>query len=87
MKWISVKEKLPPTMCLVMVCREIRIDCLDHPILVHDIGMLEGTGPSDRWKLESQQYCPLPCKPTLRSEIVTHWMKLPKLPNSNNTNI
>ena len=79
-KWISVKEKLPPTHHLVLVCREIRIDCLDHPILTTDIGMLTGTGLYDRWNFESQQYSPLPQKPTLESGIVTHWMELPKLP-------
>lgn len=80
MKWYNVKEKLPPVCCRVMVCRELRIDCLDHPILTHDIGILEGTGPSDRWKLDSQQYSPLPCTPTLDSGIITHWARLPKLP-------
>ena len=80
MKWYDVKKKLPPTHCLVMVCRELRIKGLDHPVLTHDIGMLEGTEPSDRWKLESQQYSPLPCTPTLSSGIITHWARLPKLP-------
>ncbi|MBQ9646131.1 MAG: hypothetical protein IJV24_07230 [Prevotella sp.] len=80
MKWYDVKEKLPPTHSRVMVCRELRIECLDHPILTHDIGMLEGTGPSDRWKLDSQQYSPLPTTPTLSSGIITHWAWLPKLP-------
>ena len=80
MKWYDVKEKLPPTHCRVMVCRELRIECLDHPILTHDIGMLKGTGPSDRWELDSQQYCPLPTTPTLSSGIITHWARLPKLP-------
>ncbi len=80
MEWISVEEKLPPTHHRVMVCRELRIDGLDHPILTHDIGMLEGTEPSDRWKLNSQDYCVLPCKPTISSGIISHWMELPKLP-------
>lgn len=80
MKWYDVREKLPPTHSRVMVCRELRIECLDHPILTHDIGILEGTGPLDRWKLDSQQYSPLPTTPTLSSGIITHWARLPKLP-------
>ena len=80
MKWIDCKEKLPPTYRRVLVCREIRLSRLEHPVLIHDIGMLQGTDSSDRWKLESQQYCPLPISPTLSSGIVTHWANLPKLP-------
>lgn len=79
MKWYDVNEKLPQTHTMVMVCREIRIQGFD-PIQTHDIGMLEGTNPSDRWRLESQQYSPLPTTPTLSSGIVTHWCRLPKLP-------
>lgn len=78
MKWYDVKDKLPPTHKCVMVCREIRIQ--DFVIQIHDIGMLEGTNPSDRWRLESQQYSPLPTTPTLSSGIVTHWCSLPKFP-------
>ena len=81
MKWYDVNEKLPPTHCLVMVCREIRIPDLDIVIQTHDIGMLKGTDPSDRWELESQHYSPLPTTPTLSSGIVTHWARLPKLPH------
>lgn len=80
MKWYDVKEKLPPTHNRVLVCREIRISGFP-PIPTHDIGMLKGTDPSDRWELESQQYSPLPTTPTLRSGIVTHWARLPKLPH------
>ncbi len=80
MKWISVKEKLPPTHHRVMVCRELRIVGLEHPMLTYDIGILEGTEASDRWKLDSQAYSPLPCTPTLNSGIITHWMELPELP-------
>ncbi len=79
MNWISTKEKLPPTYRNVMVCREIRMRCIDPPILVHDIGMLEGKEPSDRWSLCSQMYSPIPVEPTLSSNIVTHWMELPEL--------
>lgn len=78
MKWYDVTEKLPPTHTWLMVCREIRIQ--GFVIQVHDIGMLEGKNPSDRWRLESQQYSPLPVNPTLSSGIVTHWYHLPKLP-------
>ena len=80
MKWYDCKEKLPPTHHRVMVCREIRVDFLDHPVLTHDIGMLTGTEPSDRWKLDSQQYCALPCTPTVSSGIISHWGFLPQLP-------
>ena len=82
MKWYNCKEKLPPTNSRVLVCRELRIDGIDHPILTHDIGILEGTGMSDRWRLESQTYCLLPCKPTVSSGIISHWAKLPKLPEN-----
>lgn len=80
MKWIDCKEKLPPTHRRVLVCREIRLSCLEHPVLTHDIGMLQDTDSSYRWKLESQQYSPLPISPTLSSRIVTHWANLPELP-------
>jgi len=80
MEWISVKEKLPPVCCRVLVCRQLRIVCLARPVLTYDIGMLKGTEPGDRWRLDSQQYCVLPCEPTLESGIVSHWMKLPELP-------
>ena len=80
MKWYDVKEKLPPTHQLVMVCREIRIPGMNFVIQSHDIGMLEGTGAYDRWRLESQQYSPLPTKPTIESGIITHWQRLPKFP-------
>lgn len=80
MKWYDCKEKLPPTHTRVMVARELRLQGFD-PILTHDIGMLKGTEEFDRWKLESQQYCALPCEPTIRSGIISHWAKLPKLPD------
>ena len=80
MKWYDVQEKLPPTYKRVMVCREIRIQGFA-PIPTYDIGILKGTNQSDRWELDSQQYSPLPLKPTLSSGIVTHWARLPKLPN------
>ena len=80
MKWHRTKDKLPSTHTRVLVCREIRLDCLDHPILTHDIGILKGTGPSDRWELESQQFSILPCEPTVGSGIISHWMELPQLP-------
>lgn len=79
MTWYDVKEKLPPTHNRVMVCREIRIQGFN-PIQTYDIGILEGTNPLDRWSLDSQQYSPLPITPTLSSGIVTHWCRLPKLP-------
>jgi hypothetical protein len=82
MKWHNVKDKLPKTEHRVLVCRELRIDSLDHPILVHDIGVLHGTDLFDRWSLESQQYCILPVEPTLNSGIITHWAELPKLPTN-----
>ena len=82
MKWISVKDKLPETHDRVLVCRIIKV--MDFEIQTHDIGYLEGTGGSDRWRLDSQQYSPLPTTPTLDSGIITHWMPLPKLPDKKN---
>lgn len=78
MKWISVRDSLPPTHEHVLVCRIIKV--MDFEIQSHDIGMLLGTGRYDRWELQSQQFSPLPTKPTLDSGIITHWMKLPKYP-------
>ena len=87
MKWYDVNEKLPETMTRVMVCREVKIDVGDEKIVFpsHDIGVLQGTGPHDRWKLESQQYCMLPVEPMLCANIVTHWCRLPKLPTTSRT--
>ena len=81
MKWYDVKEKLPPTNTRVLVCFELRAKLLDHPIQTHEIGILEGTEPLDRWRLESQHYSPHPFSPTLSSGFITHWARLPKLPN------
>lgn len=78
MKWYDASERLPRVNTRVMVCREIRVCGV--AIQAHDIGVLEGTDPSDRWTLESERYSPLPASPTLRSGIVTHWCRLPKLP-------
>ena len=78
MKWHDVMDKLPPTYAFVMVCCEFRVQ--GFVIQTHDIGMLKGTNPSDRWELLSQQYSPLPTTPTLNSGVVTHWCSLPNLP-------
>ena len=80
MKWYDCKKKLPPINTMVLVLRQIRLDFLDHPVLVHDIGVLKGTDSDSRWELESQNYAPLPIKPTVDSGIITHWARLPKFP-------
>ena len=78
MKWTSCREKLPPTHHKVLVIR--RIELKEITINTHDIGILLGTDASSRWNLESQQFSPLPTKPTVSSGIITHWMELPKMP-------
>lgn len=84
--WISVKNELPPMYHRVLVCRELHIEGLEHVIKVCDIAHLEGHGPTDRWRLDSQQFSLLPCAPTLESGIISHWMRLPGLPKTSNTN-
>lgn len=80
MEWINVKDELPKVNNMVLVCRELHIEGLKRVIRVHDIARLEGHQPSDRWRLESQQFSLLPCVPTLDSGIISHWMPLPELP-------
>ena len=81
-KWISVKDELPPVGKRVLVCRELRIECLDKPILMHDIGSLECNEPHGRWRLSSQQFSVLPVEPTVSSGIISYWMELPKIPDA-----
>ena len=80
MKWYNCKEKLPPIYTKVLVCREIRVSGFN-PMLTYDFGMIRGIEACDRWELGSQYGLILPQKPTIGSGIVTHWARLPKLPD------
>jgi len=76
MKWYSTKEKLPKKGEWVLICVKHKIDKFYY--YTHDIGKITN---EDRWCLDSQQYNRvLQLKPTVDSGIVTHWAKLPKLP-------
>ena len=82
MKWISVKDKLPETHNTVLVCRVIKV--MDFSFQTYDIGHIDRTSGFDRWRLDSQQFSPLPICPTADSGIITHWMPLPKFPKKEN---
>lgn len=76
MKWISTTERLPESMHSVLAIRKLTIPNCDVVIPSYEIARING----DRWELDSQQWCILPCTPTIDSGIITHWMELPKEP-------
>lgn len=81
LKWIPTNERLPESGRKVLVIRNITIEGLvDGTFQKHELAYID----NNRWKLDSQEFCILPCTPTIDSGIITHWMPLPKEPSLEN---
>jgi hypothetical protein len=80
MKWISIKEEMPPDGRAVMLCIEIN----------YSVGYIYTSGAfvGGRWKLnESHNLLDTDCYEYEDSyaDDITHWMPLPQPPSSSNS--